>query len=191
MIIGLTGTMGSGKGEISSYLQKKGFAYITISDLIREELLKLNLPLKREELQNLGNELRKKHGNDYWAKRAMEKIDLNKNWVIDGIRNLGEIEELKNIPNFFLIGIDAPESIRLIRTKRRKRIIDGRLSSDPNQLEEFKKLELRDRGLSEPEYGQQVLKCIENADYFLMNDSSIENLHAEIEKILFNLKSIQ
>ena len=190
MIIGLAGTMGSGKGELSSLLQKKGFSYITISDIIRKELLKRNLPLKREELQNLGNELREKHGNDYWAKKAIEKIDLNKNWVIDGIRNPGEIEELKNIPNFFLIGIDAPENLRLIRAKRRKRVIDGRISSDSKKEKEFKTLELRDRGINEPEHGQQVLKCIEKSNFMITNDASIEKLHQEIEKILSKIKTL-
>ncbi len=188
MIIGLTGTIGSGKSEISRYLKTCGFSYVTISDLIREELRKRNLPLKREELQNLGNELRKLHGNNYWAKKAIETIGLNKDGVIDGIRNIGEIEELRNLPNSFIIGIDAPENIRLMRAKRRKRIIEGRLSSDSRSENEFKRIELRDRGLDEPSHGQQVLKCIEMADYVIINDSSLKALQENISSIVEKLK---
>lgn len=184
MIIGLTGTMGSGKSEISRYLKTKGFNYISISDLIREELLKRNSPLKRENLQNLGNELRKQYGNNYWAKKVIEKIDLNKDFIIDGIRNLGEIEELRSTPNFYLVGIDSPESLRLIRIKRRKRIIDGRINSDPKENSELRGVELRDRGFNEPEHGQQVLKCIEIANFTIINDSSLDELKNEINKIL-------
>ena len=57
MIIGLTGTMGSGKEEVSLYLQQRGFQCITLSSLIREEAEKRNLPIEREILQNMGNEL--------------------------------------------------------------------------------------------------------------------------------------
>ena len=184
MIIGLTGTIGSGKGELSTYLRNKNFNYITISDLIREELLKRNLPLKREELQNLGNEMRKIHGNNFWAKKAIEKINLNENLIIDGIRNIGEVEEFKNLPNFFLLAIDAPEELRLIRTKRRKRVIDGRISSDPQNQEKFKQLEKRDRGFNEPEYGQQVLKCLEVADYTIINDSTLDKLYEKLDLFL-------
>ncbi len=189
MIIGLTGTIGSGKSEISKYLQKKGFNYITISDIVREEATKANIPLIREQLQKLGNNLRKQHGNNYWAKRAIERIDLNKNWVIDGIRNPGEIEELKNISNFYLIAIDAPENIRLIRIKRRKRILDGRITSDPQKEEHLKIVEQRDRGLNEPEYGQQVLKCIEQSDFILINDGSILDLQKKIDEIFIKIKN--
>ena len=186
MIIGLTGTMGSGKGTISNHLRERGFNFITISDLIRDELIKRGLPLKRRELQNLGNEMRRLNGNDYWAKQAIKKIDLKNDWVIDGIRNLGEIEELRNLPDFILISVDAPEEIRLIRGQRRERIIDGRISSDPKDLKEFKKLEARDRGLGEPDYGQQVLQCIEKADYGIINDNSIERLKKQIDSIIDN-----
>ena len=187
MIIGLTGTMGAGKGEVSSYLQKKGFKYISISDIIREEIKKRNRPFRREELQNLGNELRKEHGEGYWAKIVCEKIDVRQKWIIDSIRNPGEIEELKKIPNFFLIGIDAPRETRLRRARKRKRVHDGRLSTDPLSEEELKKVESRDRGVNEPEYGQQVLKCIERADFKIMNETSLEALYEKIEDILMKM----
>ena len=49
-IIGLTGTHGSGKGEVGKYLVQKGFKYYSCSDELREEAKKLNLPETRENL---------------------------------------------------------------------------------------------------------------------------------------------
>ena len=185
MIIGLTGTIASGKGTFSKYLQQKGFKYITISDLVREEARRQNLEIQREVLQNIGNLMRKKHGNNYWAKKAKEKININENFIIDGIRNLGEVEELKKLPNSIIVGIDAPEDLRLKRMeKRNKSIEEGRKDSDPKNLLEIKKLELRDRGFKEPEHGQQVLKCLELADYKIINDSSLEEFYRKIDEIL-------
>ena len=38
MIIGLTGENCAGKGTVADYLKKKGFYYLSLSDVIREEL---------------------------------------------------------------------------------------------------------------------------------------------------------
>ena len=39
MIIGLTGTMSSGKGEVVKILKDKGYEYYVFSDVIKEEVL--------------------------------------------------------------------------------------------------------------------------------------------------------
>ncbi len=181
MIIGLTGTIGSGKSSIASYLKNKGFQYITISDIIREEAIKKGIFIQRKELQDLGNQMRKLKGNNYWAQRVIKKISQDENWIIDGIRNLGEVEELKKLENFILVGIDAPEELRLIRAKRRN---SEKVSSDPKDIEELKHLEARDRGIGEPDYGQQVLKCLQIAEHTIINDKSLEELHNRIDQIL-------
>lgn len=186
MIIGLTGTLGSGKGTFAKYLEQNGFKYITISDIVREEARKKDLAIKREVLQNLGNLMREKYGNGYWAKKAIEKIDIKENWLIDGVRNVGEIEEIKKLPNNIIIGIDAPEDIRLMRVEKRNKFEEeGRQpSEDPKDKKSLKKAELRDRGFHEPEHGQQVLKCIDLADFKIINDSSLEEFYKKIDEIL-------
>ncbi|MEK6952559.1 MAG: dephospho-CoA kinase [Nanoarchaeota archaeon] len=185
MIIGLTGTIASGKGTFSSYLKQKGFNYITLSDLVREEARKKGLEIQREILQDIGNSMREKYGKGFWAKKAIEKINLNENWIIDGIRNLGEIEELGKVKGSIIIGIDAPEDIRLRRLeKRNKSKEEGRKDSDPKAIEDMKRLEKRDRGFHEPEYGQQVLKCLELANFKIINDSSLEEFYKKIDGVL-------
>lgn len=187
MIIGIVGTMGSGKGVFSRYLKEKGFSYITLSDIVREEATERSLEIGRKVLQDLGNLMREKSGNGYWAKKALEKID-NGNWIIDGVRNLGEIKELRDVKGV-LIGIDAPVDLRLERLEKRDKMKDeGRTSSDPKDNKEVRKLELRDRGLKEPEHGQQVLKCLELVDYRIMNDSSLEDFYLKIDSVLDKIK---
>ena len=65
MIIGLTGKNASGKGEVANYLKTKGFVYYSLSDVLREEATKRGLEHTRDNLINLGNELRKKYGANY------------------------------------------------------------------------------------------------------------------------------
>jgi len=185
MIIGLTGTIASGKGTFSNYLKEKNFSYITLSDLVREEAKKQRLEIQREILQDIGNSMREKHGKGYWAKKAIEKISINENWIIDGIRNIGEVDEIRKVKSAIVIGIDAPEDVRLRRLeKRNKSKEEGRKDSDPKAIEEMKRLEKRDRGFHEPEHGQQVLKCLELADYKIINDSSLEEFHKKIDDVL-------
>ena len=190
MIIGLTGTLGSGKTTIAQYLKNKSFQYITISDLVREEAQKRNLPIERQVLQDIGNEMRKLHGNEYWAKKVLERINLNDKWIIDGIRNPGEIEELKKLKQFILVGIDAPLKIRLDRIQERKGILSERKHSDPNSIDEIKKLEERDRGLNESSFGQHVEKCLELADYKISTDMSEEETFRIVNEIIQKVKNI-
>ena len=177
MLIGLTGRIAAGKGQVAEYLKAKGFEYYTISQMVREEAAKIKIPITRESLQDVGNLIRKHEGIGGWIKRIIKIIDLKKNYVIDGIRNPGEIEELKRIKNFFLISVDAPQKIRF------ERVLSRGKESDPKTWEEFVKADLRDFGESEEKSGQQVGKCMAMADFHLINDSTIEEFNKEIEKL--------
>ncbi|MCJ7582348.1 MAG: AAA family ATPase, partial [Candidatus Aminicenantes bacterium] len=57
-IIGLTGTNGSGKGAAAEYFISKGYAFFSLSDVIREELKKDGCEPTRDNLIRKGNELR-------------------------------------------------------------------------------------------------------------------------------------
>lgn len=186
MILGLTGPFGSGKTTIANYLQTKNFQFITLSDIIREGARKRNLPLERKALQDLGNELRQTQGKNYLAKKALEKIDPKENWIIDGIRNPSEIEELKKVKEFRLISLDAPREIRLQRVISNLGIRKERKDSDPKDIEEVKRLEARDRGVDEEEFGQQVAKCMEFADHKIDTNESLNETFEKINKIIEN-----
>jgi len=188
MIIGITGTFGSGKTTITNHLIKRNFKFITISDLVREKAKKQNLPIERKILQDLGNKMRKLYGKNYWAKKSLERINIKKDWIIDGIRNPGEIEEFKKIPNFILISLDAPLEVRIKRILGRKKTKSKRKYSDPNDIKEIKKLEERDRGINESPFGQQVMECIKLADYKINTNKSIKETIKIIDKILSKFK---
>lgn len=139
-IIGLTGYMGSGKGELVKLLQKRGYTYTSLSDAVRQEATKQGLDHTREHLQRVGNALRDAHGAGVLAKKIRETIEAEiarrsaseerggpahrssnpelvegeeRRWVIDGIRNPGEWEELKKLPGFQMVGglVDSSRSV--------------------------------------------------------------------------------
>ncbi len=178
MLIGLTGPNGSGKGEAAQFLKDRGFAYFSLSDVVREEAARRGLQSSRDNLIEIGNDLRLKHGAGILAQRIREKITGDA--VVDSIRNPSEIEELRKEEGFFLLGIDAPISIRFKRSLERGRIGDGAT------LEEFQKREEMENS-SEASH-QQLGKCLNMADAVILNDGDIGTLHIKIEDILSRLK---
>jgi len=183
VIIGLTGRIASGKGEVAEFLKKKGFKYYTISQKIRETAAIIKLPIKRESLQDLGNLVRKHEGAGAWIKRIIaENLNdiKNRDYLIDGIRNPGEIEELKKTGNFVLVSIDAPFEIRYERVLKRNK------DSDPKEYEEFVKIDARDFG-EENQEGQQVGKCMAMANFHLVNDSTLEEFKRKIENLCLQI----
>lgn len=176
MIIGLTGRIASGKGVVSEYLQGKGFDYFTISTAVREEAKKRGIEITRKNLQDLGNLVRKEEGAGAWAKRVIKLIDINRNYVIDGIRHPAEVDEFRKIKDFYLISIDAPQETRY------KRLLARGRPSDPKTFEGFLKIDERDFCEEDP-LGQHVGKCMELADFKIMNDSDLESFYRKVDEI--------
>lgn len=183
MIIGLTGTIGSGKDEVRKILEENfNFKTIKLSDVIKIFLSNKNFD--RKTLQDLGNFLRKNFGNDILVK--IVTFFYQDNIIIDGIRNLGEIEFLRKTfeKKFLLIAVDADQKMRFERILKRGR------EDDPKTFEEFLEVDKRDRGIDEPEYGQQVDECIKAADIKIVNEDNLENLKIfVVEKISQFLKN--
>ena len=187
MIVGLTGTLASGKGLISDFFKRKGFVYLSLSDTLRDILREKNVELTRKNLQDWGNKLREEQGSDYLAKKVFEKIHYNecKNVVVDGIRNPAEVKYLNNLRNFFLVAVDAPSKVRFERIKSRNR------ESDPSTWSEFIKVDSRDKGVGEKSTGQGVSKCMKLAKFHYNNNTDIQNSNVKLEKLYSDLsKSI-
>jgi len=172
-LIGLTGTNGAGKGEVARYLQKKGYGYVSLSDVIREELQARGLEPSRDNLIACGNELREKFGPEVLARRAAEKITGPT--VIDSIRNAAEIAYLRSLGDFILIAVDAPVEIRFERVRRRGR------NESASTLKEFRQKEEQEKGRQEN--SQQLDLCLKLADITIINDGTLEELWKKLEAL--------
>jgi len=183
-IIGLTGSVGSGCTTLSKGLANKGFRRISVSDLIKKKFKEL-YPEKeptlesfgedwRAELQDIGNKGRNgdfvnqrnlnKDYRSYWVELALKDVH-DEQLVIDGIRNIGEVESLRNhLPHFWLVAVYANYETQWNRIK------PFNLYSNE---ETFKRDNNRDSGEDEP-YGQTVQKCVYESDYVLRNDTDIQ-----------------
>jgi len=184
MIIGLTGKSASGKGTVAEYLKEKGYVYHSCSDILRLELKERGIEENLPNLIKIGNELRNNEGPGVLGKRILELIRQNgeENSLADSIRNPAEIEELKKAGNsFILIAVDAPVELRYERMSKRGR------AGDNISLEDFKILDAKQFQSDDPN-AQQILKCLQLADYRIVNDGTVDELYQEIEAILGQIK---
>lgn len=177
MIIGVTGLIGSGKGAVADMLVEKGFVHLGHSNIIAEEVTRRGLPITRDNLVMVGNEIRKRDGNDAWAQRLIKKIEPEKNYVVEGFRNVGEVEAFRKISGFFLLGVAAGKN------RRFSWIIKRAKPGDPTNKEQFEQREQKDF-LQSVQEGQQNALCFAMADRYILNEGTLEELKEEVENFL-------
>lgn len=102
-IIGISGAFGSGKSTAADFLATLGYTKISLSKFLEDALVYSGeKEVTRKKLQDLGNSWRELHGAGVLGKKAADYIkekNLDK-IVVEGFRNIGEIEELKNAGDF-------------------------------------------------------------------------------------------
>jgi len=181
MLIGLTGPNAAGKGAAAGYLKKRGFTYLSLSNILREELRARGLEPDREALIAIGNELREREGPGILAARILERINSEKSHIIDSIRHPAEVETLRQRADFFLTLIDATAEARFERIKRRKR------EKDPTTLETFVDLEKRELAGQEDVH-QQLARTTVLADYVINNDGTLGDLRKKMDRIVSEIE---
>ncbi|MDA3855265.1 MAG: AAA family ATPase [Candidatus Woesearchaeota archaeon] len=179
VIIGITGTLGAGKGTIVDYLQKRyNFNHFSASEFITEEILRRNLEVNRDSMREVANDLREKNSPSYVAEELYLRAGKTKNnAIIESLRTLGEINSLKEKGNFYLFAVDADSKIRY------ERILLRKSSKDNVSFEKFIQNE-KAESLNEEPHKQNLPKCINQADFKFNNDCNFENLYKQIDEVM-------
>jgi dCMP deaminase len=181
MIIGITGTLGSGKGAIAEYLIEKGFKHFSVREFLLDIIRQKGMPENRDSMVSVGNELRQLHGSSYLVEQLYERAkffeDKMPNSIIESIRTVGEVEALKAKGNFYLIGVDADIDKRYLRISSRAS------ATDMVSFGQFQEEELREMASDDPTK-QNLSACRGLADFVIDNSGSIEELRFQIDEIL-------
>ncbi|MDB5265201.1 MAG: hypothetical protein JWN64_772 [Parcubacteria group bacterium] len=180
MIIGITGTNGSGKGAVVEYLvSAKGFSRYTARVVILEEARARHAEVDREGMREVANALRKEHGPAYVIEKMFEMAKDDTNAVMESVRTIGEAEFLKT-NKAFIIAVDADRKLRYER-------VANKSEADQITFEDFCKLEDREMSSSEP-WDMNVFGVMQLADARIENNGSLEDLHAQVDAALLTLK---
>ncbi|VVC01090.1 Dephospho-CoA kinase [uncultured archaeon] len=182
IIIGLTGENCAGKGTVADYLVKKGFYYYSLSDAIREELVNEGREISREALIAKGNDLRRNFGSDILAKRTIAKLQPDRNYVIDSIRNPAEANALLATGKMTLIYVTAPAEKRFERMKARRR------EGDPRSFESFRLIDRMEME-GKDEHGQRLAEVFKLATKKIVNEADFRELYDEVDKALSEIST--
>ena len=177
MVIGITGTLGAGKGTIVEFLKKKGFKHYSVREFLTEEILRRGLEVNRANMVMVANNLRDRFGPSYIVEELHKKaVRDGGDVVIESIRCPGEVEALRKKKGFFLIAVDADVEMRYAR------IVERGSETDRVSFDEFVAAEQKEMS-DDPNKGN-LRKCVEMADYVFKNDWTIEELYRRVGKIL-------
>ncbi|MCX7615943.1 MAG: AAA family ATPase [Patescibacteria group bacterium] len=175
-VIALVGEIGSGKGTIASYLNKKyKFKILKFSTPIREILNRLYLPVSRLNMQKLSTYLRKIFGQEIisWIiTQDIKKIN-SQTIVIDGPRRLEDITYLKKDFNFYLIAIKTKKKIRYQRIIARQENPDEKNKT----WEEFQKE-------SRQESERKIRSLMKEASFFIDNNQNLKETYQQVDEII-------
>jgi dephospho-CoA kinase len=179
MIIGITGTNGSGKGTVVEYLvSEKGFAHYGVRDFLTAQLVTSGRTVDRSEMRLLANELRATKDPAYIIRSLYEKAvaDGVKHAVIESVRNVGEAEFLKS-KGVFLVATDADQQLRFNRVQER------RSATDQVDFLTFVHHEEREMKPEGP-HDMDIRGVMALADATIENNTTKEMLHAAVEDVI-------
>ena len=182
LIIGITGTLGAGKGTIVDYLvQEKGFVHFSVRGFITEEITRQGLPVNRDSMVTVANKLRADNSPSYIIDQLYDQALLTgKNCIIESIRTPGEVKSLREKGNFVLFAVDADPMLRY------DRIVMRNSETDRISFATFIANEEREMQSNDPAK-QNIGKCIEQADQIFYNNSTVPDLYIRLETELEQL----
>jgi dephospho-CoA kinase len=175
-IIGFCGLPGAGKTTAIGAVKDLG-KVITMGDVIRNELLKLNIKPSDDNLGDMAKKLRNEGGEGIIAEKCIElieKLDQSEIIFIDGIRSKAEVKVFRKKWKFPLIAIEINQKLRY------KRIADRARTDDSRDLTDIKQRDLR-----EIRFGLE--EVIKNADFHIYNEGSVEDMKEKTRIIVLKI----
>ena len=182
IIIGITGTLGAGKGTLVEYLKEhKGFLHFSVRDFLVEELQLRSMDVNRDTMTSLANELRANHSPSYITDQLYQQAkQAGQNSIIESIRTPGEITSLRAKGDFYLFAVDANPKVRYKRISLRKS------ATDNIDFETFLANEKREMTATDPNK-QNLSKCIDEADFVFDNNGDLDKLYEQLVIVLKEL----
>jgi len=178
-VVSIVGMTGAGKSEVSRVFEQNGFIRVRFGDVTDEEIKQRGLELNEANERYIRERLRQEHGMSAYAKLNLPRIDSaleHSDVVIDGLYSWEEYTFLKTYyeENFWVVAVwTSPRTRyqRLTTRPERPLTLEEAASRDRVEIENINK-------------GGPIAM----ADFTLINESSLEDLRQETERIITKLR---
>ncbi|PRP96172.1 anti-phage dCTP deaminase [Enhygromyxa salina] len=200
LVFAVVGYLGSGASLVARLLSEQanvlGFTPLKI-ELSRKIAERSGIPLhepasiaRTRSLQDGGDELRKKYGASFVAGLGINQIyEIRQQvdearprlFIIDSLKHQAEVEILREIygSSFYLIAVVCNESTRKGRLRKKFK------HEPPGQDSEVLNALMKDDRKGAEDFGQQVRKTSQLADFFIANeDQDEEGLATQLDRFL-------
>lgn len=179
-IIGIIGSIGSGKDFISEHISKKyNFKVIHTGEIVRNIAKNMGLMLNRNDLLSVSKKCYNNFGKKYFVNIIISEIRKadTEFIIINSIRSKSDVELLKKeFGNQFVLVY-----IKSGKTTRFNRLINRGDDRDPITFEEFLKQE------ADEEKTFSTNNAIKLADYQIENNQSTNELFNQIQIMMKQL----
>ena len=177
MIVAFVGLAGSGKSISVDYLTNKGYPKVYFGGIVLDAMTKVGLEHNEDNEKTFREELRKKEGNDFVAKRIIDQIhnliDAGQHRIIaDGLYSWTEYKALKK---------EFPCELTLVAIVTPKKLRHQRLITRP--IRPLTSAESNERDYAEIENLEKG-GPIAIADHYIINNCDLDNLHKQIDQTL-------
>lgn len=176
-VITLVGMPGAGKSSCVDYLTGKGLPKVYFGGITLQEIKKRNLDINAKNEKFVREDIRAKEGKDAYARRIVAQTkqlfdEGHEVVVADGLYSWSEYKVFKDEfgDNAIIIALAADRQLRHERlAKRPVRPLTNQEVTD----REYAEIENIEKG-----------GPIANADYTILNDSSLDAVLADLDKVL-------
>jgi dephospho-CoA kinase len=184
MIIGITGSLGGGKGTVVEYLiEKKGFAHYSSSGLLIELLEARGETVDRDGMNRMANELRTANPIGGVPAETFKRYQADgspSNAIFEALHNVAEVKFIQSVGGVVL-GVTADPNIRYERILSR-----GSVKDNVTKEQFFTQQKREEEGTGDPTKSN-IFDAIKVADFVIENNGSVKELHDKVDDILSQL----
>ena len=175
-VIAISGMPGAGKGVVSQAGKELGLDVFVMGDVIREETKRRGLQVTPENMGSVMLSVRASEGPAVVAKRLLPRIEgaHSSTVIVEGIRSMHELNELKSKYEVISIAIHASTRTRFSRLRARNR------SDDSKDWAIFQERDLRELNVG-------LGDVLAQADVVLVNEGTVSELQSAFRRELSKL----